>query len=343
MKTPAFWWRRMGIAALLLAPIGLVYGAITARRMGRPGGAEPPLPLICVGNFVAGGAGKTPTAIALAHAARSGGLDPCFLTRGHGGRLKGPLIVNIDKHTAADVGDEALLLARVGPTVVARKRPEAFRLLRATGCDICIMDDGFQNPSVKKTFSLAVVDGAVGVGNGMMLPAGPLRAPLKRQMRHADAVMIYSSGPRAQRIIRLAAKAGKAVFRADLVANDPPAERHRSLYAFAGIGRPEKFFLKLEEEGYRLAARRSFPDHHAFTFAEMTALLDEADSLDAVPVTTEKDQVRLPRGIVGSNWSRDRVAVFGVHARFAEEQAVVALLVDIRRRWMARHFSSKQD
>ena len=113
-------------------------------------------------------------------------------------------------------------------------------------------------------------------------------------------------------------------------------------FAFAGIGRPEKFFLKLEEEGYRLAARRSFPDHHAFTFAEMTALLDEADSLDAVPVTTEKDQVRLPRGIVGSNWSRDRVAVFGVHARFAEEQAVVALLVDIRRRWMARHFSSKQ-
>lgn len=339
MKTPAFWWRRKGVAALILAPIGLVYGAITARRMGRPGGAEPPLPLVCVGNFVAGGAGKTPTAIALAGAARDGGLDPCFLTRGHGGRLKGPLLVNIDRHTAADVGDEALLLARVAPTVVARRRPDAFRLLRATGCDICIMDDGFQNPTVSKTFSLVVVDGAVGVGNGLPLPAGPLRAPLKRQMRHADAVMIYSSGPRAQRVIRMAAKAGKPVFRADLVANAPPADRHRALYAFAGIGRPEKFFLTLEGEGYRLAARRSFPDHHAYSFADLTAILDAADTLDAVPVTTEKDQVRLPRGIPGSNWSRDRVTVFGVHARFVEAQAVTTLLVDIRRRWVARHFS----
>jgi len=339
VKTPAFWWRRKGVAALLLAPIGLVYGAITARRMGRKGGVEPSLPLVCVGNFVAGGAGKTPTAIALAHSARSGGLDPCFLTRGHGGRLKGPLLVNIDKHTAADVGDEALLLARIAPTVVARKRPDAFKLLRATGCDICFMDDGFQNPSVKKTFNLVVVDGAVGVGNGLPLPAGPLRAPLRLQMRHADAIMIYASGPRAQRIIRMAAKAGKPVFRAELVANEAPARKHRSLFAFAGIGRPEKVFAKLEDEGYRLAARRSFPDHHAYTFAEMTAILDSADALDAVPVTTEKDYVRLPRGIAGSNWSRDRVAVFGVHARFVEEQAVTTLLVDIRSRWMARHFS----
>jgi tetraacyldisaccharide 4'-kinase len=339
MLTPTFWWKRKGIAALLLWPIGLIYGAITARRMSRPGGAEPPLPLICVGNFVAGGAGKTPTAIALAHSARSVGLDPCFLTRGHGGRLKGPLLVDIDRHTARDVGDEALLLARVAPTVVSRRRPAAFRLLRATGTDLCIMDDGFQNPSVKKTFSFVVVDGAVGVGNGFAMPAGPLRAPLKRQMLSADAVIVYGGSEPGQRIVRKAARAGKPVFRADLVANAPPAAPHRRLYAFAGIGRPEKFFRSLEDEGYRLAVRRAFPDHHPYSLAELTRLLDDADTLDAVPVTTEKDAVRLPPGIAGSNWSRDRVAVFGVHARFAEERAVGALLLDIRRRWMARHFS----
>jgi tetraacyldisaccharide 4'-kinase len=339
MLTPTFWWKRKGITALLLWPIGLVYGAITARRMGRPGGAEPPLPLICVGNFVAGGAGKTPTAIALAHSARSVGLDPCFLTRGHGGRLKGPLLVDIDRHTARDVGDEALLLARVAPTVVSRRRPAAFRLLGATGTDLCIMDDGFQNPSVKKTFSFVVVDGAVGIGNGFAMPAGPLRAPLKRQMLSADAVIVYGGSAPGQRIVRKAARAGKPVFRADLVASALPAAPHRRLYAFAGIGRPEKFFRSLEDEGYRLAVRRAFPDHHPYSFAELTRLLDDADTLDAVPVTTEKDAVRLPPGIAGSNWSRDRVAVFGVHARFAEERAVGALLLDIRRRWMARHFS----
>ncbi len=339
MLTPTFWWKRKGLTALLLWPIGLIYGAITARRMSRPGGAEPPLPLICVGNFVAGGAGKTPTAIALAHSARSAGLDPCFLTRGHGGRLKGPLLVDIDRHTARDVGDEALLLARVAPTVVSRRRAAAFRLLRATGTDLCIMDDGFQNPSVKKTFSFVVVDGAVGVGNGFAIPAGPLRAPLKRQMLSADAVIVYGGSEPGQRIVRKAARAGKPVFRADLVANAPPAAPHRRLYAFAGIGRPEKFFRSLEDEGYRLAVRRAFPDHHPYSLAELTCLLDDADTLDAVPVTTEKDAVRLPPGIAGSNWSRDRVAVFGVHTRFAEERAVGALLLDIRRRWMARHFS----
>lgn len=339
MLTPTFWWKRKGLTALLLWPIGLIYGAITARRMGRPGGAEPPLPLICVGNFVAGGAGKTPTAIALAHSARSVGLDPCFLTRGHGGRLKGPLLVDIDRHTARDVGDEALLLARVAPTVVSRRRPAAFRLLRATGTDLCIMDDGFQNPSVKKTFSFVVVDGAVGIGNGFAMPAGPLRAPLKRQMLFADAVIVYGGGEPGRRIVRKAARAGKPVFRADLIANALPAAPHRRLYAFAGIGRPEKFFRSLEDEGYRLAVRRAFPDHHPYSLAELTRLLDDADTLDAVPVTTEKDAVRLPPGIAGSNWSRDRVAVFGVHARFAEERAVGALLLDIRRRWMARHFS----
>ena len=339
MMTPAFWWRRKGIVALLLAPLGLFYGAVTARRMQRPGGAEPPLPLVCVGNFVAGGAGKTPTAIALAHSARSVGLDPSFLTRGHGGRLKGPVLVNVNRHTARDVGDEALLLARVAPTVVSRRRAEAFSLLKATGTDLCIMDDGFQNPSVKKTFSFVVVDGAVGVGNGLPLPAGPLRAPLRRQMLLADAIVIYGDSKNGQRVIRMAARAGKPVFRAALVANALPTDPHRRLFAFAGIGRPEKFFRSLEDEGYRLAARRGFSDHYPYRLSDLTRLLDEADTLDAVPITTEKDAVRLPRGIVGSNWSRDRVAVFGVHTRFSEEQALGSLLLDIRRRWMARHFS----
>lgn len=339
MLTPTFWWRRIGPTALLLAPIGLIYGAIAGLRMGRDKGAEPPLPLVCVGNFVAGGAGKTPTVIRLAEIARANGLDPCFLTRGYGGKKRGPLLVNLDRHSDRDVGDEALLLARTAPTVVSRSRAAAFALLKGLGADICFMDDGFQSPGVRKTFSLVVIDGAVGTGNGLPMPAGPLRAPLGRQMRHADALLIFGDTTRARKTIRRAARAGKPVFHADLVADDLPVPRSRKLFAFAGIGRPEKFFRSLEAEGYQIAARRAFADHHRYRPGEFTALLDEADALDAVPVTTAKDAVRLPRGTDGSNWSRERVKVFGVRARLAEEQAVATLLADIRKRWMARHYS----
>lgn len=293
MKAPAFWWRpRPGAAALLLAPAAIVYGRIAAARMRRPG-LDPPLPVLCVGNFVAGGAGKTPTVIALAGLAREAGLSPAILTRGYGGRLAGPVLVEPAVHGAGDVGDEALLLARAAPTVVSRERPAAFPLLAGLGADIAIMDDGFQSPAVAKTFSLVVADGAVGIGNGLAMPAGPLRAPMAAQLPRADAVAVIGDGEGGWDVARRAARAGRPVLRARLAARDADGLRGARVFVVAGIGRPEKVHATLAEAGAVVVGRRDFPDHHPFTADEARGVLAEAATASARIVMTEKDAVRL--------------------------------------------------
>ncbi|WP_237154549.1 tetraacyldisaccharide 4'-kinase [Oryzibacter oryziterrae] len=337
MRAPAFWWERLGLRALLLWPIGAVYGWLTARRMARPG-ARPPLPMICVGNFVVGGAGKTPTAIALAEIAAKNGLAPCFLTRGYGGRLKGPVRVDPAIHGAADVGDEALLLAAVAPTIVSRRRERAFDLLKESGASLCFMDDGLQNPSIAKTMSLAVVDGAVGIGNGLSLPAGPMRAPLRRQIGHADVVLVYGSSPRAGKVIRAAARRGRPVLRASVVQTGKAIATGTRVYAFSGIGRPAKFFDQLREAGIEVAGTRSFADHHLFSNLEAKEILAEAERLDARPVTTEKDAVRL-RGRSGPAAELyESVVTLGVETQFENPIAVAELLKAARARWLRDTF-----
>ncbi|MEZ0214502.1 MAG: tetraacyldisaccharide 4'-kinase, partial [Xanthobacteraceae bacterium] len=204
MRAPGFWWQtERGLKARLLAPLGTLAGAVAAARLGRPG-AEAVLPVLCVGNPTVGGSGKTPTALYLAERLAADGHRVAFLTRGYGGRLSGPLAVDPARHGADEVGDEALLLARAAPTFLARDRAAGARAAAATDASLIIMDDGFQNPSLAKSLSLLVIDAAVGVGNGLCLPAGPLRAPLGPQLARAGAVLLVGEGAPGDAVARAA-------------------------------------------------------------------------------------------------------------------------------------------
>lgn len=297
MRPPAFWRQYPpGLAARLLSPLAEIYGGVAARRMDRPG-VRLSAPVVCVGNFVVGGAGKTPLALALAEMLKSAGETPFFLTRGYGGTLgAAPVRVDDAGHIARQVGDEPLLLARSAPTIVARRRPAGAAMAIAQGASVIVMDDGLQNPSLEKTFAIAAVDGAAGVGNGLCLPAGPLRAPMARQWPRVDALALIGEGEAGERVAMIARPMGLPVFAADL-APDPAAAAHlrgRRVLAFAGIGRPEKFFATLEELGALVVARRAFADHHRFSAQDIASLRRQAWREQALLVTTQKDFVRIP-------------------------------------------------
>ncbi len=293
MRPPAFWHGSPDHpAARLLAPAGAIYGALTARRMDRPG-LRGPCPVICLGNFTLGGAGKTPAARAVAAMLRDLGATPAFLSRGYGGSFAVPVRVEPDRHRFEDVGDEPLLLARDAPAIIARDRPAGAALCRETGATVIVMDDGLQNPSLAKDLALAVVDAGAGIGNGRVFPAGPLRAPLPRQWPHVGGVILVGAGEAGERVAAQAVVQGVPVYRARLV-SEPSAIVGRRVLAFAGIGRPEKFFATVQEAGATLAGHRAFPDHYPYRPADLAALADEARRLGAGLVTTEKDAVRLP-------------------------------------------------
>jgi tetraacyldisaccharide 4'-kinase len=291
MREPAF-WRNPGGLARLLAPLAAIYGAVAAWRMARPGTVAG-VPVLCVGNLTVGGAGKTPTAMALAKLLLEVGRRPFVLSRGYGGRLVGPTQVDPAVHGAAEVGDEPLLLARVAPTIVARDRVAGAAAARAAGTNVIVMDDGFQNPSLNKDLSLLVVDGTRGVGNGKVLPAGPLRVPLDVQLARAHALLVIGQGSAAQPV--LAAASGLPVFHGRLVpdASALAALRSQKVLAFAGIGDPEKFFATLAGAGIDARVRQAFPDHHNYRRAEAADLIQRAEREGLVLVTTEKDLVRL--------------------------------------------------
>jgi len=294
MREPAFWWRAAGLEAALLAPLAAGYGAIAASRMAREG-ARAAIPVLCVGNFTLGGAGKTPTVIALAQMLAAAGLRPSFLTRGYKGRLAGPHVVDALHDRASDVGDEALLLARVAPTVVARDRVAGAAFARAQGADVVLMDDGLQNGSLKKDFTIAVVDGRRGIGNARVFPAGPLRAPLAAQLDHTDALLVVGDGDGANDVVTAAKARGLPVFHARLVSDHAAIAdlKARQVLAFAGIGDPEKFFTSATEAGLTIAQRRSFPDHHRFTAEEAAELTMAAEHDGLALITTEKDRARM--------------------------------------------------
>lgn len=294
MREPAFWWRGRGTAATLLAPLAAGYGAVAAWRMRRRG-SDLDLPVLCAGNLTVGGAGKTPTALALGRMLREAGEKPFFLSRGYGGRLAGPVQVDPTLHRAADVGDEPLLLARCAPTIVAHDRVAGARLARTAGAHAVVMDDGFQNPSLVKDCAIVVVDGRRGVGNGKILPAGPLRAPLAAQLDRAHVMLVIGEPSGAAGVTAAAAERGIPIFYGRLQP-DPAAIAAlsgRKLLAFAGIGDPDKFFATLKAAGLEVRVRRSFPDHHRYRAEEAAALLARADGENLSLVTTEKDSVRL--------------------------------------------------
>ncbi len=297
MRAPAFWWGpRPGLAARALQPVGAIVGAVAARRMAGSGTAVG-VPVVCVGNFTVGGAGKTPTVLEIARQFVASGHEPAFVSRGYRGTAgPGPLRVDPPRHAAAEVGDEPLLLARVAPCFVGTDRLAAARAAVAAGATVVLTDDGLQNAALAKDLRIAVVDGAVGVGNGLCLPAGPLRAPMARQWGAVDLVLVIGPGEAGDAVTGEAGLRRLPVLRA-AIEPDPGAVRGlagRRLFAFTGIGRPQKFFGTLAEAGLDVVGRRAFPDHHPFTVAERDALLAAAAAEGALLVTTEKDRARLP-------------------------------------------------
>jgi tetraacyldisaccharide 4'-kinase len=294
MREPAFWWRKAGLAASVLAPIGLIYGAIAARRMA-PEGISAGIPVLCVGNFTLGGAGKTPTVMALARMLLDAGERPFCLTRGYGGTLTGPKLVDPRNDTAAQVGDEALLLAHVAPTVVARNRVAGAALARAQGASLIIMDDGLQNASLAKNFTLAVIDAHRGVGNRCLFPAGPLRAPLATQLARSDALLVVGEGNGADDVVMLARARNLPVLRGRLAPDVSAVAslKGRRVLAFAGIGDPDKFFATAEAAGVAVAERRSFDDHHRYSAEDAGELIMGAEHNGLALLTTEKDRARM--------------------------------------------------
>ncbi len=293
MRAPDFWARPGGLSALL-APAGAAWGAVAAVRRSWVRPWRAPVPVVCIGNINAGGAGKTPLTLALGAYLKQAGRSPHIISRGYGGSLAGPVAVDPARHSAAEVGDEPLLLAAAAPTWVARDRAAAARAAVDAGADILLMDDGLQNFSLVKDVSVIAIDGGYGFGNRRVMPAGPLREPLAAGLSRADAAVVI--GPDETGSATRAARS-MPVFAARMVALPGPGHDEiagRDVFAFAGIGRPAKFYATLAEIGCTVVETRDFADHHSYRPDEIMAICESAAALGALPVTTAKDAVRLP-------------------------------------------------
>jgi tetraacyldisaccharide 4'-kinase len=309
MREPAFWYRPSSSMSLLLSPLAAIYGAVAAHRLQREG-FDAGIPVFCVGNYHVGGAGKTPTVLALVKLLRDLGETPVVLSRGYGGRLRGPVMVEPGRHLAVDVGDEPLMLARTVPVAVACERLDGLALAKSQGATVIVMDDGFQNPAIAKDASLIVIDAYRGLGNAWVFPAGPLRAPLPPQIDRTDALIVVGEGNAAEAIAASIAARDKPVLTAQLKADDAALSllRGERVLAFAGIGDPERFFRTLRSNGVEVAGQRAFADHHPFTQAEVEALVEEARRDALKLVTTEKDLARLGVGGELPPWAQGIVA-----------------------------------
>lgn len=303
MRAPGF-WRDDGAAARILSPLGALYGVIARSRLTRTA-PRANLPAIAVGGLTAGGDGKTPLAIALAQRLHAAGERPAFLTRGYGRRRSetSPFAVDVNRHDADDVGDEAPLLARVAPTIVGVDRIAGAALAQRLGANVVILDDGFHSGRVAPDLTLLAIDSDYGAGNGRCLPAGPLRAPLDAQLAAADILVVIGDGARGRDV---AARANKPFVAAHLAADPDAVEAIRGMrvVAFAGIARPEKFFDLLEKCGAEVVARISFDDHRRFAERDYATLSRLRQAHHARLVTTEKDAARMG----------DRLATLGADA-----------------------------
>lgn len=340
-EAPPFWFDPPGLQARLLGPAAYVYGSVARRRMNRRAPPAVNAPVICVGNLTTGGSGKTPTAIALAHAAKRHGHRPGIVLRGYGGHHTAPYRVDAAKDTARSVGDEALLLARAADTVVGSDRARSAQMLIDGGADLIIMDDGFQSRSLAMDYALIVLDSRRGIGNGHVIPAGPLRAPLRDQMRLADAILRVGSGEAADGVVRAAARAGKPVMGAVLQPAPVPALKATPLLAFCGIGHPDKFFDTLHGAGYDIKATRAFGDHHLFSESDARSLMALAEADGLALVTTEKDAVRLSHRQGPLADLRERVHVQPVSLVFDNATDEDTIMDAVKRAYHARRIGSR--
>mgnify|MGYP001170624172 FL=1 len=312
--------------SVLLAPAGWVYGLAGAIRQDRTQPWQAPVPVICVGNLVTGGQGKTPTSLSIGAALKTSGQNIHFLSRGYGGSLTEPIQVDPISHTARDVGDEPLLLAEVAPAWISVDRRAGVEAAHSKGAEIIVMDDGFQNPAVKKDLSIIVIDGETGFGNGRLIPAGPLREGVVVGLSRAQAIVIIGEDKFKLRtalieITRSSNQTPVKTLAARLKPDSAAAVlKDQKVYAFAGIGRPKKFFNTLLEIGCDLVGAKAFDDHHPYTKTEVTNLLAIAKQEEAKLVTTAKDHVRLPAAL------KKDVTIVSVTLDWADESALDSLL-----------------
>ncbi len=330
MREPGFWYASPSFASLLLAPIAAIYGVVSGTRMARQG-ARAAVPVICVGNYHLGGAGKTPTTLRLAEMLRALGETPFVVSRGYGGSLTGP--VRIAGHSASEVGDEPKMMAPHVPVIVARDRVAGAELARDEGASVILLDDGFQNPALEKDASVIVIDAVRGLGNGCVFPAGPLRAPLAVQIARTNALVVIGEGNAANDVAQGVVQRGGLVLRASFV----PAEsaiaqlQGKRVLAFAGIGDPARFFATLGAHGIEVASQRAFADHHPFTAEDIESLVREAQAGALTLVTTEKDLARL-EGDPALAAHVAQIVPFPVTLRIEDEGALEDFLKDRLRR-----------
>lgn len=325
MKAPYFWSAGLDpksreaapLTRLLLTPLAMLYTAGIRRKLARAKPETVATRVVCVGNLTVGGVGKTPVVEAIRRIGTQAGLRAASLSRGYGGKLEGPLKVDPATHTAGDVGDEPLMLAATGEAWIGRDRAETARAMAADGVQLVVMDDGHQNPSLAKDLSLVVIDAAAPFGNGYVLPKGPLREPVADGLSRAQGVILMGEGKELTAV----QKSHLPVLRASLAPSAAVPEG--PLVAFAGIGRPVKFFDALKAAGADLREGVPYGDHHAFTAGDLKFLYDLAGSHGARLITTTKDHVRLPAA------DRARILAFPVEARFEDEAALKALLAPV--------------
>lgn len=319
IKTPGFWYNpRLSALQKRLLPLSRLYGWTAQCRQALINPQKVRIPVICVGNFVMGGAGKTPAALALAAWLIGKGYAVHFLTRGYGGSEGGPLQVDLNRHKAPDVGDEALLLAQTAPTWVSRDRVLGAQAAEGHHAQILIMDDGFQNPSLFKDLSLVVVDGLQGLGNSYVFPAGPLREPLERAVKRADAILFIGEDRHNIRPLF----SGKLLLKCSIVPDETSLQfiRQKPLIAFAGLGYPEKFFELLKHCSANLIEKYAFPDHHPYSLKDLEPLIASAKEKGAWLVTTEKDRVRVPNAL------QSQVKTFKIKLEFESPSGLRDLL-----------------
>ncbi len=338
-EAPPFWWKPVDWRARALGPAAAIYGAVAARRMSRKDAPGADAPVLCVGNLTVGGTGKTPVAIAMTAAARAAGFNPGVVSRGHGGRQRKAHLVDLEHDTAADVGDEPLLLARHAPVAVSPKRIDAAQMLVRYGCDFLIMDDGFQSARLAYDYALLLIDARHGVGNGRVIPAGPVRAPIGAQLRRADAIVRMGEGNAAERMVRYAARAAKPVFNAAACPVDAGWVAGQRLLAFSGIGHPRRFYDSLKQQGGEVVEARSFPDHHVFTREQLQELDAEARKQGLRLVTTEKDYVRLTASLLPKGFL-ERLLVLKIAARFEEPGVPARIIQDTADAYQRRKFGA---
>ena len=337
LSPPQFWWRAPGVPSTLLAPVAGLYGRVAARNLGKGQRAETGVPVLCVGNPTVGGAGKTPCAMALGQAAIALGRKPGFVSRGYGRKGRETLRVDPERHTSREAGDEPLLLAQVAPTAVGADRTAAARrLIDEAGCDFIIMDDGFQSARLKTDLALLLVDGHRGLGNWRVFPAGPLRAPIEDQTRHADAFVVVGKGPAGGDIASLAGRSNRPVHYGAITPTKAERFAGMRVLAFAGIGDPAKFLASLSGVGASVEDSRVFPDHHAYTAEDVAALSAAAWRQGLQLVTTRKDAARLAGGTETLRLFLAECDVLDVAFRFdmegTAERLIRETLANFRRR-----------